>query len=42
MSLSDYSDKVTPAVEFPNRPEWPVYEAPALWYIRKIEADPAK
>lgn len=24
---------VTPAQEFPTHPEWPVYEAPARWYI---------
>ena len=23
-----------PAVAFPTRPEWPVYEAPARWYIQ--------
>lgn len=28
------------AVEFPDHPEWPVYEAPPLWYIKSdIEAD---
>lgn len=28
---------VTPAQAFPNHPEWPVYEAPARWYVRPIE-----
>lgn len=45
MSLSDYSPSVTPAVVFKDRPEWPVYEAPARWYIQQGErfgADPAK
>lgn len=37
MSLSDYSPTVTPAVVFKDRPEWPVYEAPALWYIQRGE-----
>lgn len=23
------------AVEFPEHPEWPVYEAPARWYIQQ-------
>ena len=25
---------VTPAVAFPTKPEWPVYEPPARWYIQ--------
>lgn len=28
---------VTPAVTFADRPEWPVYEAPARWYIQRGE-----
>lgn len=28
---------VTPAVVFPDRPEWPTYEAPPKWYVRPIE-----
>jgi hypothetical protein len=25
---------ITPAVVFKDHPEWPVYEAPARWYIQ--------
>jgi hypothetical protein len=28
---------ITPAAAFPNHPEWPVYEAPARWYIQQDE-----
>jgi hypothetical protein len=28
---------ITPAATFPNHPEWPVYEAPARWYIQQGE-----
>ncbi len=28
---------VTPAVTFPTKPHWPVYEAPPMWYIQKGE-----
>jgi hypothetical protein len=28
---------ITPATAFPNHPEWPVYEAPARWYIQQGE-----
>jgi hypothetical protein len=28
---------ITPAVVFKDRPEWPVYEAPARWYISQGE-----
>jgi hypothetical protein len=27
------SHPITPAVAFPTRPDWPVYEAPSRWYI---------
>lgn len=28
---------VFPAQSFPAHPEWPVYEAPARWYIQQGE-----
>lgn len=31
----DTSYPVTPAVVFADHPEWPVYEAPAFWYIQQ-------
>ena len=34
MSLSDYGTHIVPAVEFPNHPEWPAYEAPARWFVQ--------
>jgi hypothetical protein len=34
-NLNNYP--VTPAVAFPNKPKWPVYEAPTGWYIQRGE-----
>ena len=28
---------ITPATTFHNHPEWPIYEAPARWYIQQGE-----